>query len=302
MGPEDESLVGGDEASEEAAEEAAFMAEYVAEIEADSPNLVAAAPKTGDPEPKAEEEPAPPAPTEEAAANPLEGAPTATPDRFTEFEDRMTKRMRNIEGTFGGFKSEIMNALAARDETKATGAEAPTAAAITAAAGSSEKLEALKGEFPEWSDALDEQVGAMEARLVDRFNPEGIQKGVADGLTTQMNEALGNSATRLRQVLRVDLAHPDWEDTINTPGFKDWMPTQTEEIQALANSPMARDAIKLLDMYSDTTKTADKKAEAEDKKAAAQARLAAAVTPTRGGTVAQGGPTEEDDFIAAFNA
>lgn len=292
-------------AAEEAAEEAAFMEEYQVETAADSPNLVAPPSKPEDPKPAdVEQEPAPDPLGEAAAEPPTGGEPAATePDRFSEFEDRMSKRMRNVEGSFGGLKSELIQglkneiqaAVAARDETKATGGSAPTTAAITAAAGSSEKLEALKGEFPEWSDALDEQVGAMEVRLNERFDPEGIQKGVAESLSVQVGDALTNSTARLRQVLQVDMRHPGWEEDINTTDFQDWKSAQPDSVQALADSTLARDAISLLDKYKGAKKTAADKT-------AAKSRLAAAVAPTRGGTAAQAGPSEEDDFVSEYNA
>jgi hypothetical protein len=78
---------------------------------------------------------------------------------------------------------------------------------------------------------------------------------------------------------RIESKYEDWKTTINTSEFVNWFSVQSPDIQALANSPKSKDAIKVLDMFS-----AVQSRSAGDIKQERGARLAAAATTRPGQT------------------
>lgn len=294
---QDEQVTSNEPSEEEiaAAEEAAFEAEFQAEDEEDPTPPKVARPEQADLEAPAPDDQGTTGEEGAAAATEETGETGVEPqedDKFQELENRLSTRMRNIEGHFGGLKSQITAALEARQETQASGGEAPTQRAIQEASKSSAKLDALKADFPEWGEALDEQFADLEERVTAKVGNTGE---LETNLTQRLDQAVEMSGTRLREIIRVDAAYPDWEDTIETDKFSGWKAGQSQEVQDLADSPRAADAIKMLRMY-------DEYLERTAKKQAQTQRLEEAVMPTRGGTSQRAvGTTDEEDFLAAFN-
>lgn len=159
--------------------------------------------------------------------------------------DRIDHRLKSTEGRVGAIQTAL--AAAKADTTKA-GAEAPTKEQVAAAAASSDKWKQLETDFPEWTMALNERLTAMSAELagkIPKVDVEGITKGVVDTVSP-MFAAVKSEA---RELARVDMKHDAWEDTVKTKEFGDWFAKQTTDLQALADSEKAADAIKLLDAY-----------------------------------------------------
>lgn len=280
-------------------EEQDFLAEFAAEDDADSENLVVNSDTPDDqPDEGATEKEAEPEPEPEPAEQPAPEVQDV--DRFQQLEDKLSQRMRNIEGHFGGLKSELLNALKeAKKDTQSQGDNAPSAKEIKEAAKSSEKLEALKSDFPEWSEALDEQMSVLEERISGKVDPDEIQQN----LTKTMNAALTETAAQLREIVRVDAAFPGWEDTVKSQEFDDWAKAQPQEVQGLIQSPRATDAIRMLKMFDERNGKPDAGPDTTERDEKLKARLAAAVTPTKGGNrAAPRQLTEEEEFIKAFNS
>jgi len=206
--------------------------------------------------------------------------------------DKLGNDMKAGIGRIAAMQSELAAAKAASAKVD----NAPTQAQIDAAAASPEKWDKLKELFKDWSDefsatdAIDERItGRLAAeraetlKAIPKVDVEEITKGV-------------------RELARIDMKHPSWEEDIYvpkeqgggfTPAFAAWRNTQPPEIQALGGSSLARDAIKMLDLYYDHQK---KVAEQEKK----QQRLEAAI-PAKG-TPGQRQPTQSelDAAEAAF--
>lgn len=209
--------------------------------------------------------------------------------RMEEMENRMATRMRNVEGHLGGLKSQMMQA---KTEAAADGETAPTATQIkdaTGRKGSTGKLDALREEFPEWADALDEladNYSSVSSPQVETFTRE------------EVSFLLQDATTRAVEMAKVHIAHPGWEDTRNTPEFVQWRDSQPETTQVLADSPKAADAIKMFDLYKEATQPP-----APANKGKTRDRLKRSVAPrTTGAAPVQHVPTEEEDFLAAFNS
>lgn len=246
-------------------------------------------------------------PAEESAEGSEEGvdeddAETIEMDRFQELENRISSRMRKIEGHFGGLKSQLQAALEARNDTKEDGGEAPTKKQIKAASRSTEKLNALKETFPEWGEALEEQVDSLEQEFSSKLDSNDVP-GMIESSVSQM-------AQEMHERIKVYAAYPRWETIYNSEEFTKWKEVQPEDIQVLEDSPYGDDAVKMLDAYHEhierEKKSESEKQHEEDKKEVQtkkRQRLASAVQPTKGKVApASREMTEEEAFLAAVNS
>lgn len=159
--------------------------------------------------------------------------------------------------------------------------DAPTQQQIHEASKSLEKWNQLKADFEDWSAGIDERIA--ERIAADRAEVlKRVPNIDVDALKRDMNagvaQALATEIKRTREFSKVDMKYPTWDEDVHAPDgglqpeFAAWMKAQTPEIQALADSERAADAIKMLDIYYEQKKVPERK----DKN---QERLAAAVTP-----------------------
>jgi hypothetical protein len=239
--------------------------------------------KPGTAEPAAvvvENKPEPTPPVNAPAADPYEGLHPAIRKQL-EDQALMLERLRKTEGHIGGLTSELKRT---RDELAAAKAaatqvrEAPTAAVVAAAQKNTEKWDQLKTDFPEWAEALEERLGNTAQPDI-----EGLRSRIHEDLTAQL-------APKIRQELKdeiaaetegrlVGIAHRGWRNTVNTPEFATWLKGQGTDVQTLADSSVAEDAIELLDRFqSHTGAQPNAQRIAESRKA----RLAEAATVARG--------------------
>jgi hypothetical protein len=210
------------------------------------------------------------------AATDAEKQPDPAEDKIASLE----KRLRNIEGRYGELKSVLASKTAdeksaavsqAIKATRTNDGDVPTKAQINAALSSSEKFTQFADDFPEMaealSDVLDIQRGSMDSQFVE-----------------------------IREVVRLDSAYPTWEDEVVTPEFADFLLSQPEDVQALAESDKAKDARKLMDAFYAHKAAITQKTPAKSK----QSTLEAAISPTRGRGSAAPVKTDDDDFEAGF--
>lgn len=209
--------------------------------------------------------------------------------------DTLTNEVKAGTGRIAAIQRELATAKAAAKTVEV----APTQAQIDAAAKDPEKWEALKKDFEEWTQATEEYVkqklAAERAELLKQIPVVDV-----DGIKATINQSSSEAIRRAREFGRVDSKYPTWEDDVHTPDggltpeFAAWMKTQTPEIQALADSDRASDALKMLDAFYEHRK-------AEAKKQANQARLASAVTPQQ---ASSGGPSilpDEAGLAVGYN-
>lgn len=228
----------------------------------------------------------------------LSSLPQSTIDKLeekltTRIEERLSGRLRNIEGHIGGLKHNLSQLSTAAKAAEKQGADAPTTSQMRDAMQSGAKLNALKEEFPEWAEAIEESMQSVASRI-PQVDMEGINQRFQ---TTEQTAA--QLMNRARQMARLDMAHPDWEQTIATDQFQNWLMNQSPETQALADSENATDAIKALDSFSEFVKASEPDLTAQRRQK--NTRLESAVTPTSGGQASRRQPTtEHEEFIAAF--
>lgn len=254
-----------------------------------------AAPKTEEAKPEVKQAtPTEPPPTEQApapaAADEWEGVPTKVKAELESISAGLRhlseERLRPFEGRWKQMQQVINEWQAAK--TAGTPAGAPSQEQQAKAAVTSEKWEALKADFPEWAEAMEERLAAVQAIPTAPAQAEVAAQMRAE-LEAEFNQRLlQNSRAAMSAV--VEMRHEGWVKTVKSPEFQAWRATQSPEVNALGASENALDAIKLLDLYK----------EARKKTASAAARLKSAEAP-KGVPVTPAVESENDAFKAGFN-
>lgn len=206
-------------------------------------------------------------------------------------------RLKSMEGRYASVQRQIEE-LAAAKAAAATVPTSPSKAQIDAASGDTEKWKRIKEDYPEWAEAMDERLSAfkVEPPKIEGFvSKEDFEKQVG-----QIRESVrADVRTSIHEDLVEDM-HEGWKQTVSSDEFKGWFKAQPANVQALANSPRARDAIRLLDSFKAAKQDAANKAEEQRKK---DAELDATTTPK--GTRGRGSTphiSDEDAFESGFNA
>jgi len=170
------------------------------------------------------------------------------------------------------------------------------------------KLEKLGEAFPELAEMLREDlkgIGAGEAPAGEQpavFTAEDVNRIVTEKLTSFQQQQ-----ERGLEVRMLSTAHPDWEQTIRTPQFALWRDNVIPDGKELMESESAAFISLRLTQFKDWVKQTSIAAPAPAPTPAPKAkvvnpRLANAVLPKG---VQQNAPTEqseEDAFMAGFNA
>ena len=161
--------------------------------------------------------------------------------------NQVTQRLRNAEGHIGGLGSQMKQQLQAAQQVTAKGGDAPSAGEIRAAQSNPEAMSRLKADYPEFADAmesaLNERLSTLEQQLKQAQQP--AQQGVSH-----------DEIARLRSEMAVEMRHPGWQDRVRTTEFLGWLQRQPREVQMLAASDSPQDAVRLLDLHTETMKTA----------------------------------------------
>jgi len=293
----------------EAAEEAAFKAAFESDEEIDAPPETTEEAPTDDAdkesvsesnksEEAAESEPVDETTDKDEAKSKEEKEP---PPEEETFEKKMETRLRRIEGRYGEMNRNVQNIntniqdlasaqKAAAQQVRSDGSDAPTASQIKDGMSSTEKYAALKDQFPEWADAMDEGFNNIQSDVLKKTSENTYTRSDVDTI-------VNNSMASARTLGRIDAAHSGWEDDVKSPEFTQWKLSQPEEIQALGASSDAADAIEMLDLYkvhrkSQVTQISDQRK---------QKRLEDGLTPTKGGSRVREVPkTEQEEFEAEF--
>ena len=258
-------------------------------------NEEAAILEAGDASPAQEEivvaEEASPSPDQEPVSvepvDPLAGlsdtvrAKLAQIDELAQANAQLLHHVKTTEGRVAAMQRDAE--LARRAATQV--ADAPSQKQIVTATANPEKWDQLKEDFPEWAGAMEEYVTAKMAGVSQQSNLTPEQ--VAGYVQQQVSESRQEMARELEKA-RIEGKYEDWETTVNTPEFANWFSVQTPETRALAGSPAAKDAIRMLDMFQSA-----KAKPASEIKQERGARLAAAAV-TRPGQAAP--PKTLDDL------
>ena len=212
-------------------------------------------------EPEQEEDPY-------AGLSPTLRAKLAQIDELAQANAQLLHHVKTTEGRVAAMQREAQQArqVAVQD--------APSQTAIASAAKNPEKWDQLKQDFPEWAGAMEEYVAAKIGTQQAGLTPEQVSQLVAHQVSQTKAEMMANI-----EEARIEGKYEDWKTTVNTPEFAAWFAVQSFDVKALAESPQSKDAIKMLDMFSDSRTRS-----ASDIRQERGARLAAAATTRPGQT------------------
>ena len=179
------------------------------------------------PEEKAPEQPsaAAPAAAPEAPVDPWADVPSVVRQQF----QAMHTQMRNLAGQFGGLNSSVKSALAAA-KTAATdkgGAQAaPSDKQIAQAAEDPEEWKKLLEDYPDWAKPLEGKLAKLQADMraeLARAKAPSVDVGALKAdMQRQVDATVQANLAVLKEQLAVESKHPDWQQTVNTPEFKEW--------------------------------------------------------------------------------
>ncbi len=255
-------------------------------------------PEAAAPQPEPQPEPAP---QPEADKQPEQKPESTTPAEPTESEalklaKTLDGRFRNLTGDFNKFAARLDElatkltpsvAAAATAAAKAEGADTPTQQQVTAALKDGAKMAALREEFPDWADAINEAVAenatAIEERIMQR-----MPKAEAADTANVVNEVVA------LKHLFIEMKHSSWTDTVKTPEFSEWLDAQPDDVRKLAESESPKDAISLLDKFNDAQTAKASQTQKPDPKT----RLTAAAVPRTGANRPPAPVITEDDALA----
>lgn len=216
--------------------------------------------------------------TEAAAAepeDPFAGLPEAVREKLSQIDQlvqanaQLLHHVKTAEGRVSAMQREFQQARAA--QTAVAPQDAPSQGQIAKAANNPEKWEQLKQDFPEWAGAMEEYVSAQLGSV--RSQQAGLTPEQVAGYVQQQRSEIKAEMERELQYARIEGKYENWRDEVNTTEFAQWFSMQAPEVRALADSPAAKDAIRMLDLYQDA-----KKRPASEIRQERGARLAAAAT------------------------
>lgn len=234
----------------------------------------------------------------ETAATPAEQTPAAIEepvDPYAGLHPEVKAKLESFD-KLAAQQTQLLNQLSAAtgrisaiqsqwDKARAK-LEQPSQTQVAAAAKDPEKWAALKKDFPEWGEAINEFV---EARVGSLAGGQGPNTEEIETLVAQRTAAATEALEKKLNEALVTVKHPTWKQEINTPEFAAWFPQQPAEVQALAGSRDGFDAIRLMDLYAEH-KATPAKAVREQR----QQRQAAAATTVKSGGNATATKSIED--------
>lgn len=207
-----------------------------------------------------EEAPAEPTPVAEPeAATPAvsEPAPEAAPaEAAAPEQDELTKlkaeleaeraKLRRATGSISGYERHLQAERAERSRLEQALTQLTSKPNTQAEQDANdESLAYLKENFPELSTALEK---AIENKL------KGLDQRFAQ-VDTRINETVApikqrfEAETTAREMDMLNAAHPDWQRVVNEPDYVSWLDSQPAAVQQIMDSPIAKDAVWLLNQY-----------------------------------------------------
>jgi hypothetical protein len=137
------------------------------------------------------------------------------------------------------FKSEVGRQTALQRQIQELQAQQNKAPQEAPQKSRSAAMQKLLEDFPEIAEALeseiDSRLGSVKKEVDQQLQPFA-QKASKDAYAAQEAATLE--------------VYPNMKQLVNTPEFANWLPAQPAAVQALAASPIASDAVALLDYFT----------------------------------------------------
>lgn len=196
---------------------------------------------------------------------------TSQLEGFSKFD----QRLKSTEGRIHKYQSTVDQLVKAKD---AAASATTTEAKKVADDKVLQKLEQVKADFPEVAELLAEAL-SKSAPVSQPVDVDAIKADFQKAFDERVSDIESRTVAgfeKARQLAAVDIKHEGWTETINSPEFGAWASKQAPEIQALAESSKAADAIRMLDAYKADQ---DKAKKQQETKQANADRVARAVAP-----------------------
>lgn len=194
-----------------------------------------------------------PAESKPADQDPFAGLPDAVKQRLFKIDDieKTNKELVDQLRTNTGRVSALQRELDLAKKAPVQAANAPSQEQIQDASKSPEKWKKLKADFEDWGEGIEEFVRSElnTFKAQQGSNPAFDPNQITNFVQGQIGFVQQSFAEQI-EVAKLEFKHENWLTEINTPEFKAWMMNQPLETKALADSPKARDASKLLDLFA----------------------------------------------------
>lgn len=264
----------------------AAFSEYAGSDPVDVPDAQPAADTPQD-EPPAEAATAPP------ADDPFAWVPHDKRDLIDTLQrerDDYAHRARSDAGRLGAMTRRINELQAALQTSAATQQRAPSESTGEAEPNTSSPMDEVRETFPELAAAIEAERAARQEEIA-RLRREA----------SAPYEAMQREQYLASQYAALEAAHPNWQQTVQSPDFATWLSEQPPAVQRIVESDDAQEASWMLDRFqrdNQAVKT-DQTAARQSVAAARRERLAQSVgVPARGVATGSGAP---DDFDSAFD-
>lgn len=183
----------------------------------------------------------------EQDADPWQSAPEALRSQFNQIQqahNQLQQQYQAVTGRLAPTQRELealKKQLAMQEQQKVNGKKSgPTADEI---AGMTD--DELEQEWPEVAAALKRRETAMMQQMQQRIQQElSPLQEMRERFQQQEVEQV-----KQRELGRLAQAHPDYQDVVRNPGFRDWLTKQPPAVQSIASSMSADDNIALLNLY-----------------------------------------------------
>lgn len=190
-------------------------------------------------------------------------APTVEPDEVAKLRAELEAeraKLRRATGSISGYERHLQAERAERAKLEQAVAQ------LTSKPNTQEQQDAndeslayLKENFPELSAALekvvdtkfkglDQRFTQVDARINETVAP--IQRRFEEEVTARELDTLGK-------------AHPDWQGVVNSTEFTEWLVSQPNAVQSIMDSPIASEAVWLLNQYKGGSSNAQQQASAQ---------------------------------------
>jgi len=233
-------------------------------------------------EQSATETPHTPEPVEEVA--PVVESPKYAQITESQFQDLMNRAATvdemkaSLDKSFGTAFGKIGGIERVLNQIQSSGGQAVEV--------TSEDFAELRQEFPELAELQAKGLNKVLSKLKGPGNSDAIEKMVADRVAEFRQQTIDASLDAI-----VD---GDWMAEVKSDRYKNWIGTQAQEVQALADSNALRDASRLMRLFA-ASKTAPSAKPISSRKQ----QLEAAISPKGAGGPAIS-PTGDDDFSSGF--
>jgi hypothetical protein len=195
-----------------------------------------------------------PQPEIQAVEAPIEPIEPVIPDKWAGVSADLRAEFEGLQAKIGGLEKidgrlkqaesrlgAVTNELFAAKEAAKTVSQAPSKEQITDASSNQEDWDALKADWPEWSNATEKRISAMGADILKQMpNLETLSAELKSQSRAEITEAKNEMAGSL-----ISMKHPTWKDTQASPEFLQW-----HSEQGMKNSFNPIEVIQIFDEFA----------------------------------------------------